>query len=266
VKNTKRILSIILCLAMVIGYFTMGVAAAEETTKTYTFSNYSAGTQYAKGEVHKLDDVVTVTTTDSHFTTQLRLYSSTTNNGYAVIEVPSTHVISGLKLNAGYKQDTLNVFGSDDGATWTEIGGVAISSSYKDYTVDFGGKTYRYLKLDVKGTQQIRIQSITLTYINVGGGTTEPSEPVVTEPVVTEPVVTEPVVTEPVVTEPVETEPAVEQTVTMNIFANTGALSNDVISWVSGDVTFSNAKDGSSTNIRTSDADHFRIYANRCRN
>ena len=49
-------------------------------------------------------------------------------------------------------------------------------------------------------------------------------------------------------------------TITMDIFANQGALSNKVITWTSENVVVSN-KQGS-TAIRTSDTDHFRIYAN----
>ena len=51
-----------------------------------------------------------------------------------------------------------------------------------------------------------------------------------------------------------------EKTVTMNIYANKGSLSNNVITWTSGDVTFQNAKNSSQTAIRTSDSDHYRMY------
>lgn len=53
-----------------------------------------------------------------------------------------------------------------------------------------------------------------------------------------------------------------EVTETMNIYANTGSLSNKVITWTGTNFTFSNAQGSSSTAIRTSDSDHFRIYAN----
>ena len=53
-----------------------------------------------------------------------------------------------------------------------------------------------------------------------------------------------------------------EVTETMNIYANTGSLSNKVITWTGTNFTFSNAQGSSSTSIRTSDSDHFRIYAN----
>lgn len=53
-----------------------------------------------------------------------------------------------------------------------------------------------------------------------------------------------------------------EVTETMSIFANKGSLSNKVITWTGTNFTFSNAQGSSSTSIRTSDGDHFRIYAN----
>lgn len=53
-----------------------------------------------------------------------------------------------------------------------------------------------------------------------------------------------------------------EVTETMSIFANKGSLSNKVITWTGTNFTFSNAQGSSSTAIRTSDSDHFRIYAN----
>ena len=130
-------------------------------TNTYTFSDYPAGTQYADNEAHVLDEYVTVTTTNCHFTSELRIYSSSTYNGYAIIK--SAKAITKFSFNAGNRVDTLSVYGSIDGSTWTLIEDVSITStSYEDYTVsaDF---SYTYLKLDVKGSNQVRVKSITLT-------------------------------------------------------------------------------------------------------
>ena len=52
-----------------------------------------------------------------------------------------------------------------------------------------------------------------------------------------------------------------ESTTSMDIHANQGSLSNKVITWTNGNVTFSNAQASSTTAIRTSDSDHFRVYA-----
>ena len=152
-------------------------------TKTYTFSNYTAGTQYAKGEEHELDEHVTITTYDCHFTDELRIYSSSTNNGYAIIY--SVNPISTIGVNAGNKVDTINIYGSNDGVNWSEttVGTISVTStSYKDYEVSLNGE-YKYIKLDVAGSNQIRIKSMTLT-------TGEPCEhnynSVVTNPTCTE--------------------------------------------------------------------------------
>lgn len=50
-------------------------------------------------------------------------------------------------------------------------------------------------------------------------------------------------------------------TTTLSIFANKGTLSGTTITWTSGNIIFKNEKDKSSNAIRTSDSDHFRVYA-----
>ncbi len=54
---------------------------------------------------------------------------------------------------------------------------------------------------------------------------------------------------------------AAETSVEMPIIANQGTMGTKEISWTSGAVTFKNRQASSSTAIRTSDSDHFRIYA-----
>lgn len=137
----------------------------EPVEVTYTMSDYEAGTQYADNEEHVLDDNVTLITTDCHFTTELRIYSSSTNDGYAIIA--SKGVIDSITLNAGNKVDTLNVYGSVDGNEYTLIEAVAITAtSYNDYEVTVDkANGYKYLKLDVAGTNQVRIQAFTLSAI-----------------------------------------------------------------------------------------------------
>lgn len=167
----KKILSLLLVALMIVGMLPLNAihahaAAAAGDSVTYTFSSYTAGAQYAKNEEHVLDSDVTVVTNDCHFTTQLRIYSSSTNNGYAVIKCTNNGLtFSGLKLSAGNKADTLNVYGSnDEGVSWTLIQGVSVTStSYKDYTVNFSAN-YKWLKLDVAGSNQVRVQNMTLTF------------------------------------------------------------------------------------------------------
>lgn len=55
----------------------------------------------------------------------------------------------------------------------------------------------------------------------------------------------------------------VESTVTMTVAGTTGTLASDnsTISWTGSNFTIVNAKAGSTSQIRTSDSDHFRTYA-----
>ena len=171
----KFLLSILCCLLVVVNGY------AAEVTKSVTFSSYAAGTQYAKNEKHDLGDGLVIYTTDCHFTTQLRIYSSASNNGYVVSDaLPGT--ITKMNFNAGYKKDNLLVYGSNDGTTWTLVGKVAVTStSNKDYSFDFTGNYSRF-KLDVEGTNQIRLQSMSVTYTT--SGAPEPPKETVATPVI----------------------------------------------------------------------------------
>lgn len=136
-----------------------------DVTKKYTFSDYTAGEQYAKDEKHDLDENVSVSTTESHFTKELRLYSSSTHNGFAIFTLSDkTKAFKGLKINAGYKATVLGVYGSNDGKNYELISSVAVEISYKEYTVDFKDKYYQYIKLDPTLDLQIRVKDITITY------------------------------------------------------------------------------------------------------
>lgn len=128
------------------------------------FSTYSAGTQYAENEEHRIDDVLTLYTTQCHFTTELRIYSSSTHDGYVVSnQLPGD--IKSITLNAGYNADKLNVYGSTDGNTWSLVGSATTTSNYADHTISFAGHSYKYFKLDVAGGNQIRVKKITVEYI-----------------------------------------------------------------------------------------------------
>ncbi len=131
-------------------------------TKTYVFNEYTAGAQYAKNEEHVLDENTTIVTTDCHFTSELRIYSSSTYNGYAIIK--SINPITSIGMNAGNNKDTLVIYGSnDEGATWTKVATISVTStSYKDYEAELT-IGYTWLKLDVDGSNQVRLTSITLT-------------------------------------------------------------------------------------------------------
>ena len=159
---------------------------AEEVTKSVTFSSYTAGTQYAKNEKHDLGDGLVIYTTECHFTSELRIYSSSTHNGYVVSDaLPG--IITKMTFNAGNKADKLDIYGSNDGATWTKVGQVSVTStSYKDYSFNFSG-SYTRFKIDVNGTNQVRLKSMSVTYTkSTGEGGGETPEPVdVAEPTFT---------------------------------------------------------------------------------
>ena len=130
------------------------------------FSTYPTGTQYAD-ETITVDDVVSVSTHNGgcHINTQLRLYDSGSNNGYATIT--STKTIAGFIVNAGNKAATLEVYGSKDGGeTWTLIEGVATTSAYADHVVEIDSALgYTMLKIDAVGAQ-IRVANFTLTVVD----------------------------------------------------------------------------------------------------
>ncbi|MBQ7387065.1 MAG: hypothetical protein IJW03_02750 [Clostridia bacterium] len=278
--------------------------AVEPGTTTYTFSNYTAGTQYAENEEHALDANVTLVTTQCYFTTDLRMYSSGTHDGYAIVK--SVLPISTVGVNAGNAADTLVIYGSnDEGATWTEAATIAVTSAYADHSVELAS-TYKWIKLDVAGTQQVRIKTMTLTTVvdcAHANTTTSEEAPTCTEPGYTVTKCTDCGITVSKVesaaanghtdTTPVDhncdvcgTEgitdhidedgdtvcdngcdvvipsgtSAQEYTKELAIYGTTGSLSSSIITWTDGDLTVTNAK--GSTAIRTSDSDHYRVYAN----
>ncbi len=172
-----------------------------ESQVTYIFSNYEKGEQYAKNEVHVLDSILTVVTNDGYFTDQIRLYQS------ATVIFSSTKIIESMTVNAGYKADKLQVWGSTDGENWTLIDEISVVKSYADYEVNMSGKGYTYILLEATAVQ-IRVASITMNYSTGEVIPPEETEPETTEPAETEPAETEPAETEPAETESAETESA----------------------------------------------------------
>lgn len=127
-------------------------------------ADYTAGVQYAVDEAHVVNDTLTIYTTQMHWTTQLRVYSSSEHNGYFYSnKLPAA--IKSIEFTAGNKVDVLVVYGSNDGATWTEAAKVEVSStSYTSGLVaDLTGTAYNYFKVDVEGNQQIRISNLIIT-------------------------------------------------------------------------------------------------------
>ena len=123
------------------------------TNGKYVFANYAAGEQYAVGEVHKLDDKVTVTTYQCHFTSQLRIYWVAVGNqnvpegreGYAVFTLASA--AKKLVVSAGDKTGKIAVYGSTDGENWTILTTLETTKTYTEYEVALGDSAYTYIKL-----------------------------------------------------------------------------------------------------------------------
>ncbi len=154
-------------------------------TATYVFENYDPGIQYAKDELHQLDKVLSVTTTDCHFREELRFYYSTnTTYGahYGSAVFASTRVIESFSINAGNKNATFKISGSTDGNSFTPIKELSVKSAYADYDISIKDLGYKFIKLDVVGAQ-LRIKSITMNYAGASSdsttaptqGTTEPT-------------------------------------------------------------------------------------------
>ncbi len=129
----------------------------------YVIKDYEAGEQYAENEEHVLDDVVTVISDKGHFTTELRLYNSNTNDSTAIIK--STKDINKLIVKAGYNAGDLAIYVSDYGYNWTLLETITVTSTYTNYTVSMPEDTvYGYIKLDsVTDKQQIRISEFTIS-------------------------------------------------------------------------------------------------------
>ena len=162
----KRKLFVILSCMLI----AIGVWAEEAKTIDVTFSNYPTGTQYADNEEHVLSEELTIYTTDCFFTSELRIYSNA-NNGFVVSNnLPGR--ITQMTFKAAYEslKDVLNVYGSNNGNDWELVDAISITNSeksYKTYTAaSFSGYNYTYFKLDVAGYSQLRIQSMSVTYVS----------------------------------------------------------------------------------------------------
>ena len=148
----------------------LAVFSVQAEEVKYSFSSYTAGTQYAQGEKHALDENVTLVINGAHLNTQVRLYAGSN----AVFE--SKRDITKVVLNAGNKVGTLTVNVSNDGSTWVKVKDQTTTTSYTAYTFDLGG-SYKYVQMVSTGAQ-IRVSIATLTFSEdaggEGGGTVEP--------------------------------------------------------------------------------------------
>ena len=130
-------------------------------TKTITWvAGEQIGAQYVD-ESYVVSEDLTISSHNNgcHFTTQLRIYDSSSNNGHVIFQYSG--VVSKLTLNIGYKRATMAVYGSTDGETWQEIGQIATTTTgFLDYELNVDAtKGYTYIKLDAVGNQ-LRVKTI----------------------------------------------------------------------------------------------------------
>ena len=136
------------------------VVIEETVTLKYVLADYPAGTQYAT-ETHKLDENTSISTEKAHFTSELRLYNSSTNDSIATIH--SAKPIKSIYFNAGYSASELSVYGSTDGETFELISALATTSAYKVLSLEnIEESSYTYIKLDVTGSKQVRIKDFSI--------------------------------------------------------------------------------------------------------
>lgn len=160
-------------------FIAVEVMAEGTTTIDVTFKDFARGSSYAENEKHDLGGGLVIYTTLCHFTDELRIYSSATYNGFVVSE-PLPGRIASLSFNMGYAKDVLNVYGSADKENWTLIKGIeTTTTSYKNYKLDIPAeKNFTCFKLDVAGEKQIRVVSMSVTYVK--GDESDDKEEIIT--------------------------------------------------------------------------------------
>lgn len=160
----KKLLVILGCVFLI-----TNVLAENTKTIDVTFSDFPKGALHADNEEHVLSEELTIYTTDCYFTSELRIYSNANNGFVTSNRLPGR--ITQMTFKAAYEslKDVLNVYGSNNGSDWELVDAISITNnenSYKSYTApSFSENNYTYFKLDVAGYNQLRIKSMSVTYI-----------------------------------------------------------------------------------------------------
>ena len=150
--------------------FTVEVEAAPvagQATVSVDFSTIASTDDFQYvDEVKYINENLTISSHNSgcHFTTQLRIYDSASNDGWVILTCAGK--VTDIAVNMGYKKADLDVYGSTDGLTWVKVGVMtSTGTGYKDYSLDIDeSKGYTYLKLDSVGAQ-LRIKTLTVSMI-----------------------------------------------------------------------------------------------------
>ena len=232
----------------VTGVSARGVEAAE---LTYEIANLEYSdltvtcdgtvvTSASKGEDGVINYVVSVNST-----TSARDGSITISNGTLVKEVKVSQLapkftVSRNDVELGATKDSKTTVTVTSDFDWTlSSEGTGYTVTPDSYTWDEDGKETVAIQATASRTEEGVAELGTITLVNSTTGQKLTIK----------------------VTQATSYVSAESETVTMNIYANKGTLNGKSISWTQSRFTVTNNQAKSSNAIRTSDSDHFRLYA-----
>ena len=198
-------------------------------------------TSASKGEDGVINYVVSVNST-----TSARDGSITISNGTLVKEVKVSQLapkftVSRNDVELGATKDSKTTVTVTSDFDWTlSSEGTGYTVTPDSYTWDEDGKETVAIQATASRTEEGVAELGTITLVNSTTGQKLTIK----------------------VTQATSYVSAESETVTMNIYANKGTLNGKSISWTQSAFTVTNNQAKSSNAIRTSDSDHFRLYAN----
>ena len=196
-------------------------------------------TSASKGEDGVINYVVSVNTTTSARDGSITISNGTVNKEVKVSQLAPVFTVSRDAVELGATADSQTTVTVTSDFDWElSMGGSGYTATPASYTWSEGGKQTVTIKATSDRTEEGVAALGTITLVNATGQT-------LTIKVTQE-------------TSYVNQE---SETVTMSIFANKGTVSGKSISWTQSGFTVTNNQASSSNAIRTSDSDHFRVYA-----